>query len=183
MRGLLAAALVGAGWLLGAQVPRPSPEFTVLTPGGGKLLLSQFRGKVVAVEFLYTTCPHCQHASALMNKLYAEYGPKGFQPLGVAFNPMSNMLVGDFVRGLGLKYPVGFSSRDAVVHYLQHDPNYMLHVPQMVFIDKKGTIRHQSLPMNDSQAHSESYMRSMIEKLLKENAPPPAHRRAAKKAS
>ncbi|HUS08713.1 MAG TPA: TlpA disulfide reductase family protein, partial [Bryobacteraceae bacterium] len=61
-----------------AEVPRKSPDFAIQLPGGKQVQLSQYRGKVVALEFLYTTCPHCQAASRLMTKLHAEYGPRGF---------------------------------------------------------------------------------------------------------
>ncbi len=68
--------------LFGAEVPRPAPELVIRQVNGKQLLLSQYRGKVVALEFLQTTCPHCQTCSALLNKMYQEYGPRGFQPIG-----------------------------------------------------------------------------------------------------
>lgn len=151
-----------------AQVPRKAPEFVIHMPSGGQRLLSEFRGKVVALEFLYTTCPHCQHASVLMNRLLKEYGPRGFQPLGVAFNPMAHMLVPDFVRQFGVSYPVGYSEREPVHAFLQNNPNEALHVPQIVFIDRKGMIRQQSLPRGDETTATEANMRKMIETLLAE---------------
>jgi len=180
--------LIGALALLpviGAEVPRKAPEFTIKTPQGGQTLLSQYRGKVVAVEFLYTTCPHCQHASQLMSRLQTEYGPRGFQALGVAFNDMSHMLVSDFVRDFKVNYPVGYSTREPVHAFLQSDPNHSLHVPQIVFIDRKGVIRHQSMAQNDSNTATEGFMRQMIEMLLKEPAPDPkaAAKKPAKKTS
>ena len=164
----LALSVVLAGAAVAATVPRQAPEFAAKLPNGNQLLLSQHRGKVVALEFLYTTCVHCQHASQLLSRLQTEYGPKGFQALGVAFNEMSHMLVPDFVRDFKVNYPVGFSPREPVVHFLQIGENEALHVPQLVFIDKKGVIRHQSLPRGDSVTHSESFMRKMIQDLLAE---------------
>src|SRR5579884_1389421 len=66
--------------------PYAAPEFVVNLPGGKQLLLSSLRGKVVVMEFLFTTCPHCQHASQVFTQLYSEFGSRGFQPVGVAFN-------------------------------------------------------------------------------------------------
>jgi thiol-disulfide isomerase/thioredoxin len=172
---------------MAVDVPRPAPEFSAKLPNGGQILLSKFRGKVVALEFLFTTCPHCQHASQLMSQLQTEYGPKGFQALGVAFNDMSQMLVSDFVRDFKVNYPVGFSTREPVNVFLQNDPNNALHVPQLVFIDRKGIIRHQSLPRGDSNTATETFMRKTIEGLLKEPAAaatkPAATKKPAKKAS
>lgn len=170
MRSVQVAALAVIGVTLApaATIPRQAPEFVVHMPDGKQLLLSQYRGKVMVVEFLFTTCSHCQAASQLLSKLQTEYGPKGFQAIGVAFNDMANMLVPDFVRDFRVNYPVGSSPRDPLVNFLQANPNEALHVPQMVFIDKKGVIRHQSLPRGDSQTHTESYMRKLIEQLLAE---------------
>jgi peroxiredoxin len=170
MRRLILAAALTMVTAFAAQVPRKAPEFEMQLPGGGKKLLSQYRGKVIALEFLYTTCPHCQHASQVMNKLQAEYGPKGFQAIGVAFNPFAGMLVGDFIRDFGGTYPIGFSERDKVHAFLGNDPNYALHVPQMVFIDRDGNIRQQSQAQGDTTTASEVNMRLTIEKLLKEPA-------------
>ena len=166
---LLAAAALP---LVAAEVPRKAPEFVIMMPNGGQQLLTQYRGKVVCLEFLFTTCPHCQHASQLMNKLYTEYGARGFQPLGVAFNEMSHMLVPDFVRDFGVKYPIGYSKREPVHDFLGISPDQAMHVPQIVFIDRNGMIRQQSLPRGDSQTATEQNMRKMVETLLSEKVTP-----------
>jgi hypothetical protein len=118
-----------------------------------------------------------------MSRLQTEYGPRGFQALGVAFNEMAHMLVADFVRDFKVNYPVGYSQREPVVSFLQANPTLSLHVPQLVFIDKKGVIRHQSLQQNDSQTHSEGFMRKMIEQLLAEPAATSGTPAKKKKAS
>jgi hypothetical protein len=116
-----------------------------------------------------------------MSQLQTEYGPKGFQALGVAFNDMSQMLVTDFVRDFKVNYPVGFSTREPVHAFLQNDPNNSLHVPQIVIIDRKGVIRHQSLPRGDVNTATEAFLRKTIDALLKEPAGAAAKPAAAKK--
>ena len=160
--------------LAAADVPRKAPEFAAQMPAGGQLLLSQYKGKVVCLEFLFTTCPHCQASARFLTQLAKEYGPKGFQPVGVAFNDMAGMLVPDFVKNNGVSFPVGFSPREQVLNYLQLSPDERLSVPQMVLIDRKGMIRQQSLPANDEKTATEANLRNMIETLLKEPAGPAA---------
>lgn len=169
MRIALVAALV-SGLAAGAEVPRKSAEFAAQSPGGGQLLLSQYRGKVVCIEFLFTTCPHCQATTRLMNKLYDEFGTKGFQPLGVAFNDANGQMVADYISQFGAKYPIGFATRDQVVSYLQLTPESRLSVPQIVFIDRRGVIRQQSQPFMDTKTASEENMRQMIQTLLNDPA-------------
>src|SRR6185436_15788201 len=68
-----------------APVPRPSKEFTVATPQGQQILLTSLKGKVAVIQFLFTWCQHCQNFSKVLTQLNSEYGPRGFQALGVAF--------------------------------------------------------------------------------------------------
>ncbi len=170
----LFALAVGIGLsfpaLFAAEVPRPAPELVIRQVNKPQLLLSQFRGKVVAVEFLQTTCPHCQNASALLNKMGEEYGPRGFQPIGIAFNDMATMLVPDYVNQLGLKFPVGVGTREEVISYLQHPVVEMMYVPQLIFIDRKGIIRAQYAGQSDFFKDEEKNMRKQIEALLNEPA-------------
>jgi peroxiredoxin len=164
------AAAVAPG--VAEEAPRRAPEFVVRLANGQQVLLSQFRGKVVALEFLHTTCVHCQNCSVLMNKLYREYGAKGFQPLGVAFNDFAPMLVSDYVKQLGLTFPVGAGNRDEVLSFLQHPIMQLLRVPQLVLIDREGMIRAQMEGEED-----EAHFRAQIESLLKAS---PSPRKGAK---
>ncbi len=154
-----------------AEVPRKAPELAVQLVNGQQLLLSQLRGKVVVLEFLHTTCPHCQQSSALFERLYKELGPRGFQPVGVAFNDNAAQLVPDFVRQLGLTFPVGVAPRETVIEYLQHQMTKPLYVPQMIFVDRKGVIRAQHGGDDDFlKTDLESNVRVQLEELLKEPA-------------
>lgn len=151
-------------------VPRPAPEFVVQLPDGSQTLLSSLKGKVVCLMFVHTTCPHCQHASQLMTKLYAEYGSKGFQPVAVAFNPMAKMLVPDFVRNFRIGFPVGYAESDTAMSYLGLSMMERSVVPQILWIDRKGVIRSQTPAMGDEKMLGEPYWREEIETLLKEPA-------------
>jgi len=182
MRLVQAATLVLAATTLNAQdlpVLRHSPEFTIRTPDGSQTLLSSFHGKVVALLFVHTTCPHCQHASEVFTRLYAEYGAKGFQPVAVAFNPMANLYVKDFVRDHGVTFPVGFSPPEDVLNYLNIPVVARYVVPQIVWIDRKGNIRSQTPPMGDEKLLGEASWRATIEALVKEPATEPAHHTSA----
>lgn len=186
MRTLALLLTTLAASLFAADVPRKSPEFTLLHDGQQKLL-SQYRGKVCVVEFLFTTCPHCQHTAQMMSKLQAELGPRGFQAIGVAFNPMATMLVPDFVRDYGPTFPIASAERDAVLSYLNLSTMERFVVPQIVIIDRKGVIRAQSPPLGDANYQEEAYLRKLLDGLLKEGTPaaaaPPAKKPMTKAAA
>jgi peroxiredoxin len=158
----------------GADIPRPAPDLTIKLTGGKTAQLKEYRGKVIALEFLLTTCSHCQSSSRKLNKLQQELGPKGFQAVGVAVNPMSHMLVPDYVKDYQLIFPVGYDVPETAQSFLQHPATLRLLMPQLVLIDRSGNIRFQHT--GDLE---ESQMRSEIEKLL--NEPQPGTRKTAAK--
>ncbi len=166
-------ALCLAAAALGADVPRPAPELAVPVPGGQQVLLSQYRGKVVLIEFIQTTCPHCQDASVKIERVYHDLGPRGFQPLAVAINQNADMLIPEFVSQLGLTFPVGAGDRDEALAYMQHPIMKPFYVPQMVLVDRKGVIRAQfdGDANRDFFLDLEKNLRAQLEPLLKEPAP------------
>ena len=151
-----------------SPVPRKSPEFTILSPSGTRTLLSSLKGKVVLVEFLWTNCPHCQRASLTIARLHQQLGPRGFQPVGVAIgNAVTDRMLTDFVRQAAATYPVGYSTPAAVDSYLGRSPAERLMLPQIVVIDRDGVIRAQSGAMGDPKLEDESYLRTLLENLLR----------------
>lgn len=178
----IAAAALAAASLVGADLPRTAPEFQVRMTNGKDLLLSNFKGKVVVLEFLLTTCPHCQKASQTMNRLYKELGPMGMQPVGVAINDMANIYVDDYVKQFNLNYPVGFSPRDPVIEFLQHPVMMSLMMPQLVIIDRKGVVRYQYAGNDPFFENEEKNLREILLPLLKPAAPAAKPKAPAKKS-
>lgn len=176
--GVCLAILTAAGAL--AQ-QRPAPEFKFHLVDGTPVPLSKYKGKVCVVEFLFTTCPHCQHTSQVLSNLYTEYGPKGFQPLGVAFNEQAIMLVPEFIKSFHVNYPVGVATREKVLEFLALKADSRLMVPQVAIIDKKGVIRFQSSVEGNENIHAEKSLREKIEMLLAEGAGPARTTAAPKK--
>ncbi|HLH00375.1 MAG TPA: redoxin domain-containing protein [Bryobacteraceae bacterium] len=173
MRLIVGATLLfTAALVLPAQEPpivRPSPDYKIRFIDGTQVPLSSFRGKVVALLFVHTTCPHCQEASRNFTRLANEYGARGFQPIDVAFNTMANLYVRDFVKDNGISYPVGFDTPENVMAFLGYSIMDRYVVPQIVWIDRKGNIRAQTNPMGtDNKMYQEPYWRQMIETLTKE---------------
>ncbi len=150
------------------RTPRPAGNLAITLGDGSRLALSKYLGKVCVVEFLFTTCPHCQQTSMALSRINNDLGARGFQPLGVAFNEGAMMLVPQFVREFQVNYPVGVATRDQVIEFLEHSTMARLMVPQVVIIDRKGVIRHQSSLSDDEHLHEERNLRKLVEELLNE---------------
>jgi peroxiredoxin len=174
--GLLvfAAALLAEDTL--APVIRKAPEVAFTVPGQGQKLLSQYRGKVVALEFIYTTCPHCQAAAHVMSRIQNDLGPRGFQALDVAFNPNADLLVANFSKEQDVQFPVGWTNRDQVLSFLGLSAVERFVVPQLILMDRDGMIHYQTPPLGDEDSYKEDVLRKRLELLL--NAPPDPHRRS-----
>ena len=180
-----------------APVPRPTKEFTITLPSGKQNLLSSYRGKVVMLACMFTTCPHCQALSKVMTKLQGELGPRGFQGLGVAFNDEVNtpnsasnaQVTAAFANQFASGFTMGFARRDSVLSYLGVSDLERWVVPQIAIIDRKGVIRAQSASQGTADLQTESYLRKYLGELLDEggkSAVPskaPAKKAADKKTS
>jgi thiol-disulfide isomerase/thioredoxin len=168
----VAALLLGTALAADTGVLRKAPELAYSVPAGGHQepkLLSQYHGKVVALEFIFTTCPHCQHASILMNKLQQDYGNRGFQALDVAINENADLLAGNFARDFQTNFPVGWTTRDQFLTFMSFSFADRFVVPQLVLIDRKGMIRYQTPALGDGDYEKqmqESTIRSRIDDLL-----------------
>ena len=152
-------------------VPRKAADFTIVEPSGKKILLSSLKGKVVVLEFIATTCPHCARMSQMLTRLDQELGPRGFQPIGIAFNPEADpATVPEFVREFGVSFPVGYSSASKVLPYLGVSPEERYVYPEIMVIDRKGVVRAQSPATGDPNLQDENYLKNLVNNLLKETS-------------
>jgi peroxiredoxin len=159
-----------------AQSPQPSPRpaagFSIQTTAGSPIQLSAYRGKVVVLAFIITTCPHCQRTVGLLSKLQREYGSRGFQALASAVEESAAQDLPEFMERFQPAFPVGFDGRDSVLQFLQHSPDVRWFMPQMVFIDRQGMIRgHYGGTDRFLAENEENNLRGEIELLLNEPAP------------
>jgi len=177
MRKLLTLMALGAAVLLaeGASphVPRKAPEFAIQMPDGSQQLLSKYRGKPVAMAFMFTTCPHCQHTAGVLAQVQKEYAAKGVQVLGVTFDNGAQGRVKQFIKDTGANFPIGIAQQGQVLEFLQIPINEPYFVPVLVFIDPAGSIRSEYIGDEAFLAKQEINIRAELEKIIK-TAPPAA---------
>jgi len=174
-RMFLAAGTAGAMRpVSGAPVlPRPASELTITTNSGEQVHLSQLKGRLIALEILLTTCPHCQRCSRTMQKMVDEFGSKGFTVLGAAVNDGARNSLVQFQISTGATYPIGVADRDKAYAFLQADLNAgPIYMPQLVFIDRKFTIRVQYAGTDPFFLEEEKNVRETILKMLQGGNPP-----------
>jgi peroxiredoxin len=155
-----------------ATLPRQAPDVTIPMTDGKPVMLSQYKGKVVAVIFILTTCPHCQKTIGFLTKAQKDLGPRGFQVLAAAIEQGAPEHVPGFIKTFNTNFPVGSIDPMKAIEWMQHPVMLGPHMPMLAFVDRQGKIRAQMEGddekfFNDQQ---EQNLRNQIEELLKDGA-------------
>lgn len=133
----LAFSLLATGavaWAAG----KAAPDFTLKDVLQGQdYSLSQFKGKVVMINFFTFFCGPCREEMPDLNKIHQELQGKGLQTLGIALSSDPTQ-IRFLVKQLGLTYPV-LSGTDKVGEAYGN----VAVVPTTVIIDKQGNIAHR----------------------------------------
>lgn len=117
-----------------------APDFSLPDILQGKnYSLSQYKGKVVMVNFFTFFCMPCREEMPDLNNLHKEYQGKGFQVLGIGLSS-DPVQLRFLVKQIGLTYPV-LAGNDKV----SKDYGNVEVVPTTFIIDKQGNIAHKIL--------------------------------------
>ncbi len=120
----------GQGQLMG----NVAPDFELQTLDGKNLKLSGFRGKAVLLNFWATYCGPCKIEMPWFVELQKEYGPQGFQIVGVANDDASTADIAKFAKEMGINYPI-LIGKDSV------SDSYKVSVlPTTFFLDRDGKL-------------------------------------------
>jgi thiol-disulfide isomerase/thioredoxin len=111
-----------------------APELTVKDLNGKTVSLSDYRGKVILLEFWATWCPPCVELIPVLEELYNKYKTKGFVILSIASEDEGEEAVKTFVKEIGLTYPVFIANGDTIRNY------GISGIPISFLIDKDGRI-------------------------------------------
>jgi peroxiredoxin len=179
MRALIIGTLLlASGSLWAATIPRQSPDFTIQMTDGKQVKVSDYRGKVLCLTFILTTCPHCQKTTQLWDNIYPELAPKGLAVVEAALNENPN--IGSFIAQFKVPFPVGTAGVMSALDYIQWPKDKRPLVPFLVFIDRNGVIRAQYTGVDEAffDDQQEQHMREQAEKLLNEGGgnAKPAHK-------
>lgn len=115
-----------------------APGFTL--PGQNRTIqLSQYKGKVVYLDFWASWCEPCKRSFPWMNELQQQYGENGFEIIAVNLDESRNDAEA-FLEKMPAKFDVAFdkSGKTAEAYNLKAMPSSFL-------IDRDGKLVHKSL--------------------------------------
>ncbi len=157
------AAIDGLPWAPDGH--RRAPDFRIRTLEGREITLSDFRGKVLIVDFWATWCPPCREEIPLLIELKGAHGDRGLEILGLTIEDPEHdaQQVQRFVQQFGVNYTIGFAPDgmfEAFVGPGEHP------IPQTFLFDREGKLREHLVgydPLTDARR-----LRRTIARLLQE---------------
>jgi len=138
MRTILAILLCSAA-LVAADAPRRAPGFALVDLNRKFHDLADFRGKVLVLEFMKTTCPHCVAFADVLAQVPQRYGDK-VAILAVAnVNTDTPQQLAQYVAARRLTYPLVLDQGQMMYSYILSPDKAEL--PHVYVIDPNGYIR------------------------------------------
>ena len=110
-----------------------APEFTIIGTNGEKIKLSDYRGKVVILDFWATWCPPCRKGIPDLISLKKQY-KNDLIIIGVSVDDESTLKeVIPFMKSIGINYKIGYANYEIVKNY-----GGIQAIPTSFIIDRKG---------------------------------------------
>lgn len=110
---------------------------------GGAFKLSDYRGKVLVVDFWATYCPPCVRQVPQLAQLSKKYRDKGLEVIGLTSDEESDQKnVVKFLKDAGADYTVGFDNRWLSSAFLKGTENEdgTTPIPQLFVISREGRV-------------------------------------------
>jgi thiol-disulfide isomerase/thioredoxin len=136
-----------------------APDFTLTSLAGDKISLSDFKGKIVIVDFWATWCPPCRRGIPDLISIQNKYKNK-VAVIGISLDRENTKAgVPSFVKKMGINYPIVYFT-DKVIN----DFGGVNAIPTSFIIDQKGNIVSKMVGL-----YPKSEYEKQLENLIKES--------------
>jgi len=152
-----------------AQAPLPgtaAPDFRLTDAIGKSVALSDYKGKVVLLDFWATWCGGCKVEIPWYVEFYKRYRHRGLAVIGVSMDDEGMKVVKPFLSRKRIKYPVVIGTDRLAKQY------GLTSMPMTLLIDRNGQIALSHTVVVDKDAFE-----THIRELLKQDEHPDSQRR------
>ncbi len=159
LAGILVGVVTGLSYGApeGVQKVRPAKEFSLKDLSSKKVNLSDFRGKVILLNFFTTWCPPCRIEIPELVKIYQQNKNKGLVVLGISLDKdVVPFMLKNFAKEMKISYPVLIGTEEVADSY------QITGVPATFVISKEGKAykRFDGLVPTD---HLEKALKDLLE--------------------
>jgi len=142
------------------DVGHPAPDFTLPDLDGTPRKLSDYRGKVVLLNFWSTWCTPCRTEMPSMQRAFQRHKGNGFEILAVSLNVEGKPPVVEFVKELKLTFMILLDPKKEVARIYR-----VYALPTSYVIDKQGKIAYKLIGEKDwDDAHSHELIQGLLVK-------------------
>ena len=144
----MAAAVVvaqGAG-LTPVKARKPAPEFTLKDANGATVKLSDYRGKVVLLDFWATWCTPCQVEIPWFIEFERGLKGRGFAVVGVSMDEDGWGVVKPYIQKRGMNYRVLLGDEHLATLYGGLDA-----LPTTLLLDREGRVAATHTGLSDKK--------------------------------
>ncbi|HEY6216263.1 MAG TPA: TlpA disulfide reductase family protein [Pyrinomonadaceae bacterium] len=132
---LCAAIIIAASAASVLAQEAKAPQFELKDLDGRSVRLSDFRGKVVLINFWATWCPPCRAEMPDLVKLQRDHRKDGLQIIGVTYPPEKKSRVRRFARSLKVNYPIILGTREIKDRFSSEET-----LPLTIVINRNGKV-------------------------------------------
>lgn len=129
------SAFEKAGMII-PKTSKSAPDFELKNIAGETVKLSDFKGKVLLLNFWATWCAACKGEMASMQNLYSSLKKEGVEILAVSIDRWNEDRVRDYANTSQLTFPVLLDQDQKV-----RKQYYVMGLPTSYLIDGEGEIR------------------------------------------
>ena len=115
-----------------------APDFTLPDLEGNSLTLSDFKGRVIILNFWATWCPPCRREIPDFVELYEKYKDENLLIIGVNLDRGDSRAVKQFSKNYKINYPVVLGNVNVTQDYGE-----IRAIPTTFIIDRKGNIKEK----------------------------------------
>jgi len=139
----------------GGSAP-PAPTFAIRGLDGRTVKLSDFKGKVVVLDFWATWCGPCRASLPHLNEVQGRFAGQGLVVVGISVDDTEPQVVRHFVDRLGLKFRMAMADERVLDLY-----GPIRTIPTTFFINRRGEVVRRVVGYIDSET-LESYVRELF---------------------
>jgi thiol-disulfide isomerase/thioredoxin len=144
--GLMLLGLSTAAFSQNLKESEKAPDFALRSLRNKSVRVSQYKGKVVLLNFWASWCAPCKAEMPEMVKWQTQYKKQGLEIIGITYPPYKTGTVRQLVKKLKINYPIVLANRKLAQSYGVGEI-----LPVTIVLDRQGNIVDRILGILDAE--------------------------------